>query len=74
MKPAGLKFTASSIGPLLVRCPSGSWFALLVSECIRVPFEEGRNAVVSASFWNPRKVAGVKFAVLPDPQIRFLSG
>ena len=28
---------------------------------------------VSATFRNPRKVAGLKSAVLPDPRIRFLS-
>jgi hypothetical protein len=29
---------------------------------------------VSATFRNPRQVAGLKSAVLPDPRIRFLSG
>jgi len=29
---------------------------------------------LSATFWNPRKLAGLKSAVLPDPRIRFLSG
>jgi len=28
---------------------------------------------ISATFRNPRKVGGLKFAVLPDPRIRFLS-
>ena len=28
---------------------------------------------LSATFWNSRKVGGLKFAVLPDPQTRFLS-
>jgi hypothetical protein len=29
---------------------------------------------LSATFRNPRKVAGLKFAVLPDLRIRFLPG
>ena len=34
----------------------------------------GTMTGVSATFRNPRKVAGLKFAVLPDPRIRFLPG
>ena len=37
------------------------------------PGTNPRRQLLSATFQNPRKVAGLKSAVLPDPWIRFLS-
>ena len=43
-----------------------------IKRYVAVPFIR-RSTFISATFRNPRKVAGLKFAVLPDPPIRFLS-